>query len=116
MNNEVLNPMVNQMIWKKSAHMASYMYMIDKRFLLVKMLNAVTLSINNLCRKFLRKLLLMFVSKETQICESIYSSHTLIIIEMISDLEKSLHASLKHYMGDSTVMDVTSRNNFYLLH
>ena len=42
-NNEVLEQMVKQMIWKTSAHTASYMYTIDKLFLLVKMLNAVTL-------------------------------------------------------------------------
>ena len=44
-NNEVLEQMVKQMIWKTSAHTASYMYTIDKWFLLVKMLNAVTLTI-----------------------------------------------------------------------
>ena len=44
-NNEVLEQMVKQMIWKTSAHTVSYMYTIDKLFLLVKMLNAVTLTI-----------------------------------------------------------------------
>ena len=44
-NNEVLEQMVKQMIWKTSAHTTSYMYTIDKLFLLVKMLNAVTLTI-----------------------------------------------------------------------
>ena len=73
-----LDQLVKQMILKKSSHTASYMYTIDNWFLLIKMQTSVTLTI---------------VINAENAWESYYGRR---LIEIISDLEESLHASLKY--------------------
>lgn len=89
--------MVKQMIWKKTSPTASYMFTIDNWFHLVKMLISVTLTIivinaENAWESCYGRLQVHCRDPNSWV----YSSHTLIVIQVISDLKESLHASLKY--------------------